>query len=105
MIVAINKLDTVNWSKERFDEIMHALRGFLQKNAGFSSLTFIPLSGLSGENLTKKCEHTHPLSKWYNGQTLIEALGNRSLGVIICLFRSINPTTKNVKPTASDSCS
>lgn len=50
--VVINKMDTVNWSKERFDEIVNKLRVFLRQ-AGFkeSDVTYIPCSGMSGENL------------------------------------------------------
>uniref|UniRef100_A0AC34R676 Tr-type G domain-containing protein n=1 Tax=Panagrolaimus sp. JU765 TaxID=591449 RepID=A0AC34R676_9BILA len=74
LIVAVNKLDTVEWSKNRFDEVEAILRTFLQKQAGFSKITFVPVSGLSGDNLTKKPKDGHLLTAWYNGPTLIEAL-------------------------------
>ncbi|GIQ88986.1 hypothetical protein KIPB_011350 [Kipferlia bialata] len=60
MVVAINKMDdpTVNWNKDRFDEIVAGLSPFL-KGCGFSTkrnLHFIPVSGFSGANLATKCE-------------------------------------------------
>ena len=53
LIVAVNKLDTVDWSKDRFDEIVGKLGKFLKTQVGFkgSDLTFVPVSGLTGANL------------------------------------------------------
>ncbi|CAH1775396.1 unnamed protein product [Owenia fusiformis] len=71
LAVAINKMDTVEWSKIRFDEIVKKLGTFL-KQAGFkeSDVTYIPCSGLSGENLAKPA--TDPkLTEWYQGATLL----------------------------------
>lgn len=74
LAVVINKMDTVNWSKDRFDEIVGKLSGFL-KRAGFrvSDVTFIPCSGLTGENLTKPS--TDPeLVAWYKGPYLLDVI-------------------------------
>jgi len=56
LIVAVNKMDATGWSKDRFEEIQNILGNFLSKNVGFSKkcVTFIPVSGLSGENLTTR---------------------------------------------------
>ncbi|KAH7699599.1 Elongation factor Tu C-terminal domain containing protein, partial [Aphelenchoides avenae] len=74
VVTAVNKLDTVDWSKERFDELSEALRLFLQKQTGFSNVEFVPVSGLMGDNLTKRPPADHPLMQWYTGKTLIEVL-------------------------------
>lgn len=76
--VVINKLDTVGWSKDRFDEIVAKLKIFL-KQAGFkdSDVSYIPCSGLTGENLVKKPADADLLS-WYNGPTLISVIGMQS---------------------------
>ncbi|XP_061714395.1 protein HBS1 [Cydia pomonella] len=74
LAVAINKLDTTNWSQERFDEISKKLKAFL-KQAGFkdSDVTYVPCSGLTGENLTKPS--TEPeLLKWYKGPCLLDVI-------------------------------
>lgn len=73
--VVINKMDTVNWSKERFDEIVGKLRLFLRQ-AGFKEkdVTYIPCSGMSGENLVKSPTEPQLLS-WYDGPTLINVIG------------------------------
>lgn len=74
--VVINKLDTVNWSKIRFDEIVSKLKTFL-KQAGFkdADVTYIPCSGLTGENLVKP-PTSSDLLLWYNGPTLINVIDN-----------------------------
>lgn len=73
IIVAVNKMDTVSWSKARFDDIVKRMTSFLTE-ASFSEkrITFIPLAGLTGENVVKKVEN--PAAQWYNGETLLEAL-------------------------------
>ncbi|XP_012166080.1 protein HBS1 isoform X2 [Bombus terrestris] len=74
LTVVINKLDTVDWSKERFDEIVSKMSVFL-KQAGFKdNVTFVPCSGLSGENILKKPKE--PLSNWYTGPTLVNVINN-----------------------------
>ncbi|XP_001863511.2 HBS1-like protein [Culex quinquefasciatus] len=72
--VVVNKLDTVNWSKERFDEIVGKLRFFL-KQAGFkdSDVTYVPCSGLTGQNLVKDPSDGE-LLKWYKGPTLLKVI-------------------------------
>ncbi|KAK1942102.1 HBS1-like protein [Phytophthora citrophthora] len=73
MVVAVNKMDMVNWDKERFDNIVKSLSTFLQ-GAGFrpKNLRFVPLSGMTGANLEKtggveECS-------WYSGPSLVEAI-------------------------------
>ncbi|GJQ76877.1 hypothetical protein Trydic_g15082 [Trypoxylus dichotomus] len=76
LAVAINKLDTVSWSQERFDDIKNKLKTFLRQ-AGFreSDVSFVPCSGLTGQNLTQKPNEKELLA-WYSGPCLIEVLDN-----------------------------
>ena len=71
LCVAVNKLDTVDWDKARFEAIKDKMKLFLTKQAGFkdSDISFIPCSGLTGENLTKS-PSTDKLTSWYTGDTL-----------------------------------
>ncbi|KAL8688355.1 MAG: hypothetical protein Q9218_005715 [Villophora microphyllina] len=73
IVIAINKLDTVQWSKDRFGEIQQQVSAFLT-SAGFQSknIAFVPCSGLSGDNIAKRAEA--PRAQWYTGPTLIEQL-------------------------------
>jgi translation elongation factor TU len=75
LIVAVNKLDTCEWQQSRFEFVRDLLLPFLKKS-GFkeNALQFIPTSGLSGENLTKRVDER--LNSWYHGFSLIEAINN-----------------------------
>ncbi|RIB04352.1 P-loop containing nucleoside triphosphate hydrolase protein [Gigaspora rosea] len=72
LVVAVNKLDTVKWSKARYDEIIEKLGAFLSQ-AGFKKdkIAYIPCSGLTGENII----HRSPdILNWYSGETLIQQI-------------------------------
>ncbi|KAI4100285.1 MAG: hypothetical protein L6R37_005571 [Teloschistes peruensis] len=73
MVIAINKLDSVQWSKDRFDEIQQQLSAFLT-TAGFQSknMAFVPCSGLTGDNIAQRAEASQ--AQWYTGPILIEQL-------------------------------
>lgn len=74
LIVAINKMDTVNWSEERFNEIKTQMSAFLKSTRfNLESTAFIPCSGLQGDNILKAVNS--PSASWYDkGQTLVQAL-------------------------------
>jgi len=73
LIVLINKMDdpTVNWSKERYEEVKQGVSDLL-KRIGFdvSKIPFIPVSGWLGDNLIERSKNM----PWYDGPTLLEAL-------------------------------
>lgn len=75
LCVAINKLDTVEWDETRFLTIRDKMKIFLTKQAGYkeSDISFIPCSGLTGENLSRK-PSSEKFKHWYNGFTLAEAV-------------------------------
>lgn len=72
--VVVNKLDTVGWSQERFQEVIGKLGAFL-KQAGFreSDVTFVPCSGLTGENLVSPPSEDM-LLQWYKGPCLLDVI-------------------------------
>lgn len=69
IVVAINKMDLVEYSKDRFDEIVEEYRDFA-KQLGLEDITFIPMSALKGDNVI---EHGHHMP-WYHGPTLMAYL-------------------------------
>ncbi|KAF9160072.1 hypothetical protein DFQ26_005907 [Actinomortierella ambigua] len=78
LVIAINKLDVVQWSEARFLEIKDKLETFLTKEASFrkQNLTFIPCSGFTGENLVQRSTEgdiVHQFA-WYTGPTLVETI-------------------------------
>lgn len=79
IVVAVNKMDNVNWAQERFLEIKSKLTAFL-RTVGYkeSDATFVPCSGLTGENLTAPAESPE-LKKWYQGPTIVDVIGKYNL--------------------------
>jgi bifunctional enzyme CysN/CysC/sulfate adenylyltransferase subunit 1 len=70
LVIAVNKMDLVDWSEERFWEIRDEIEDFLPKLGAFRDVKFIPMSALNGDNvveLSKAC-------KWYRGPTLLDHL-------------------------------
>ncbi|KAH7346232.1 hypothetical protein BKA65DRAFT_455628 [Rhexocercosporidium sp. MPI-PUGE-AT-0058] len=76
IIIAVNKLDTVSWSQDRFLEIQNQVSAFLTA-AGFQpkNVSFIPCSGLLGDNIARPSTEKDLIS-WYTGPTLVEELDN-----------------------------
>lgn len=76
LVVLVNKMDEVNWSQNRYEEIREGVTPFLQES-GFSegSIDFVPVSGLNGDNLKTKSAH----SKWYDGPSFLDILNNMEL--------------------------
>ena len=70
VLLAINKLDLVNYSEEVYDKIVSDYQDFAQTALDIDSITSIPISALIGDNVVKKSENT----PWYNGQTIMEYL-------------------------------
>jgi elongation factor 1-alpha len=72
LAVAINKMDTVNFSEADYNEMKKMLGDQLLKMVGFNpdNIDFIPVASLLGDNVFKKSENT----PWYNGPTLAEVI-------------------------------
>ena len=66
LIVAINKMDLVNWSKERFLQIREEFERFLPR-LDIKDVKFIPISALNGDNVVSSSTRT----PWYEGPTLL----------------------------------
>jgi bifunctional enzyme CysN/CysC len=66
LVVAINKMDLVDYSKARFDEVVEEYRTFA-KQLGLENITFIPMSALKGDNVIA---HSAKMP-WYHGTTLM----------------------------------
>ena len=67
LVVAVNKMDLVDWSEARFREIRDEIESFLPRLGGFRDVKFIPLSALNGDNVVDPSTHT----PWYEGPTLL----------------------------------
>ena len=71
LIVAINKMDLVDWSENKFDEIKNDFNNTVAR-LNFSDIHFIPLSALIGDNVVNRSKNMD----WYNGPTFLSHLEN-----------------------------
>ncbi len=69
LIVAVNKMDLVNYDEIKFNEIKKEILDSLSK-IGLNPEFIIPISALKGENILNKSTNMD----WYNGLTILEAL-------------------------------
>ncbi|GGC19031.1 sulfate adenylyltransferase subunit 1 [Pseudoduganella buxea] len=69
VVVAVNKMDLVDYDQEVYERIVKAYREFAQ-TLGLKDITAIPLSALSGDNVVERGDKLG----WYEGPTLIELL-------------------------------
>jgi sulfate adenylyltransferase subunit 1 len=69
LVVAVNKMDLVDWSEARFLEIRAQFEEFLPR-LDIKDVKFIPLSALNGDNVVDPSPHT----PWYSGPTLLRHL-------------------------------
>jgi sulfate adenylyltransferase large subunit len=77
LVVAVNKMDLVEHSQSRFEELVAEFGGFAEKLSGIGSgtgmgrdITYIPISALDGDNVVDRSERM----SWYDGPTLLELL-------------------------------
>ncbi|KAJ7222103.1 P-loop containing nucleoside triphosphate hydrolase protein [Mycena pura] len=83
LIVAVNKMDTNEWSEGRFKDIVKAMSAFLKK-VGYdpNTIAFVPISGWHGDNLLEESTNMAWFMGWtketsagtIKGKTLLEAI-------------------------------
>ncbi|WP_303235888.1 translation elongation factor EF-1 subunit alpha [Methanosphaera cuniculi] len=71
LIIAINKMDVVDYSEDKFNELKDEISKLIA-SVGFkpSEVPFIPVSAFEGDNITEKSSNT----PWYKGNTLVQEL-------------------------------
>ncbi len=91
LIVAVNKMDAVNYDHVKFDETKVALQTLL-KNIGYKveNIPFVPISGYQGTNIKTKSSEM----PWYAGPTLLECFDK--------LTAPVKPTDKPLRLPIQD---
>jgi sulfate adenylyltransferase large subunit len=69
IIVAVNKMDAVDWSQLSFQRVVDEIET-LSRQLGFKSVSIIPTSALLGDNVVESSSNID----WYEGPTVLEAL-------------------------------
>ena len=75
LIVAVNKMDKVEWSQEAFQRVSDQVHSASQE-LGFASCEVIPVSALNGDNVVDRTS----ASSWYSGPSVLEALETTHAG-------------------------
>ena len=72
VLLAVNKLDLVDYSEEVYRQIVSDYSDFAKNALDIESITAVPISALLGDNVVEKSEKT----PWYNGETIMQYLEN-----------------------------
>ncbi len=97
VVVAINKMDLVNYDENVYNKIVSDYKS-IQEQLGIKNPTFIPISALSGENIVDPSANM----KWYKGETLLTILENVELTNDINLTEARFPVQYVIRPQTDD---
>lgn len=92
LIVALNKMDTTNWSEARYNEIVKETSNFIKK-VGYNpkAVPFVPISGFNGDNMLEASDKC----PWYKGWEKETKGGGKSTGkTLLEAIDAIEPPTR-----------
>ena len=72
VLLAVNKLDLVDYSEDVYRQIVSDYSDFAENALDIESITAVPISALLGDNVVERSENT----PWYNGETIMQYLEN-----------------------------
>jgi sulfate adenylyltransferase subunit 1 (EFTu-like GTPase family) len=70
IVVAVNKIDAVGYSQDRFNSIRKDILNYLSRLDFEGKVTFIPVSAYDGDNLVERSKRT----PWYHGMAVLDAV-------------------------------
>jgi bifunctional enzyme CysN/CysC len=89
VVLAVNKMDLVDYDQSTFEHIVADYRSFA-KDIGIDDFTAIPLSGFKGDNITPRSDGApSPNTPWYSGPALIEHLETVEVAATAAQERSL----------------
>lgn len=104
IVIAVNKMDLVGWSEERFLEIRDEIEAFLPRLDVLRDVKFIPMSALHGDNVVESSKNT----PWYQGPNLLGHLetvhiaSDWNLGAFRLPVQWVNRPNNPTDPTLHD---
>ncbi|MGX1928905.1 sulfate adenylyltransferase subunit 1 [Flagellimonas sp. 2504JD4-2] len=99
VIVAINKMDLVDFSEEKYNAIKADFEQLMDKrDYADQKITFIPISALKGDNVVEKSENT----PWYDGETILEHLESLDLAAVSNVGTPRFPVQYVVRPKTEE---
>jgi len=93
VVLAVNKMDLVDYQKEVFDAILDNFMNFSQ-SLNFHGVQGIPISGLHADNIVSKSDKT----PWYSGQPLLTHLENLIVNDTECMRELRFPVQRVCRP-------
>jgi bifunctional enzyme CysN/CysC len=97
LVVCVNKMDLVSWSRDRFEEIREEFRSFAMK-LEVHDLTFIPVSALHGDNVVTRSASMD----WYEGSPLLHHLEEVYIASDRNLIDARFPVQYVIRPNSGD---
>ena len=97
LIVCINKMDLVDFSEQRFDEIRADFRNFATKLEA-ADITFVPISALGGDNVVERST----AMPWYEGSSLLHLLEDLHIASDRNLIDARFPVQYVIRPQDED---
>lgn len=97
IVVAINKMDLVNYSQDVFNNIVIDYE-IIAKNLGLKDIKYIPVSALNGDNIVEPSQHL----SWYDGEPLLPYLENVKLESTINLTDARFSVQYVIRPQAPE---
>ncbi|SNZ00889.1 sulfate adenylyltransferase subunit 1 [Flagellimonas pacifica] len=99
VIVAVNKMDLVDFSEEKYNAIKADFEELMSKrDYADQKITFIPISALKGDNVVEKSKNT----PWYNGETILEHLESLDLAAVSNVGTPRFPVQYVVRPKTEE---
>ena len=93
VVLCVNKMDLVDFSQARFEEVAAEFRAFASR-LSFASVTFIPISALNGDNVVSRSANM----PWYEGPSLLYHLENTFVGGDLDMVNARLPVQKVIRP-------
>ncbi len=97
VVVAINKMDLVEFSQDVYNNIVIEYAA-IAKSLGLKHISFIPISALNGDNIVDKSNYT----SWYEGPCLLDFLETISIDSEINLTHARMPVQYVIRPQTED---
>jgi sulfate adenylyltransferase subunit 1 len=97
VVVAINKMDLVNYSEDVFNNIVIDYSQIAEK-LGLPEVSYIPISALDGDNIVDPSE----FMSWYNGPSLLQLLESVPVAKDISLSHGRFPVQYVIRPQTDD---
>jgi sulfate adenylyltransferase subunit 1 len=97
VVVAINKMDMVDYSQDTYNNIVIDFADVAEK-LGLKQVTYIPISALNGDNIVDRSENL----SWYEGNTLLDLLETVEITADIDLAHARFPVQYVIRPQTDE---